>query len=83
MSGRVTVLGEAAPRFLSLKRTAAWVGCSPSTVLRWERDGKFPDRRRLGPNRVGWDIRELEAWASEREPVSAAPSRKGDYRAGR
>lgn len=60
-------------RFLDLVRTAHFIGCSPSTVLRWEKAGTFPRRRRLGPNRVAWDINDLEAWAAEREPVGAAP----------
>ena len=76
-------MSDSLRRFLDLMRTAHFVGCLPSTVLRWEKACTFPRRRRLGPNRVGWDIRELEAWASEREPVGAAHSPNSDSRAGR
>ena len=56
-------------RFLSLKDAAAWVGIGRSTLLRWEAAGDFPRRMRLGPARVGWDVRDLEAWADSREVV--------------
>ena len=69
-------------RFLDLVRTAHFAGCSPSTVLRWEKAGTFPRRRRLGPNRVAWDIRELEEWAAEREPVGAAPEARANSNSG-
>jgi prophage regulatory protein len=54
-------------RFLSLREAAAWVGVGRSTLLRWEAAGDFPRRVRLGPNRVGWDVRDLETWASDRK----------------
>ena len=56
-------------RYFSLAEVARWVGISRSSVLRWEESGDFPPRRRLGPNRVGWDREELLAWAESREPV--------------
>ncbi len=37
---------------------------SLSRVSRWrlERDGLFPRRRRLSPNRVGWLLSEIREW---------------------
>jgi prophage regulatory protein len=40
------------------------VGASPVTIWRWEKAGRFPKRRRLGPNSVGWLESEVEAWVS-------------------
>ncbi|MFC1660333.1 helix-turn-helix transcriptional regulator [Gemmatimonadota bacterium] len=59
-------------RFLNLREVAEFCGVSRSSVLRWEQDGLFPARRRLGPARVGWDLEELEEWAAARQPVRAA-----------
>jgi prophage regulatory protein len=53
-----------------LKRT----GASDTTIWRWEKAGKFPKRRRLGPNIVAWDDDELDAWAKSRPAVLAAPA---------
>jgi predicted DNA-binding transcriptional regulator AlpA len=59
-------------QFLSLAEVARWAGISKSSVLRWVESGDFPQRRRLGPNRVGWALEELLAWADSREPVPGA-----------
>ena len=47
----------------------ALVGASRSSVFRWEREGKFPQRRQLGANSVGWHRREIEAWIESRAAV--------------
>lgn len=57
---------------LNLNETAEFVGVSRSSILRWEADGRFPRRRRLGPNRVAWIRQELEEWNQSREPVAPA-----------
>jgi prophage regulatory protein len=40
-----------------------------SRVTRWrlERDGKFPKRRRISANAVGWLESELRKWIASRE----------------
>lgn len=38
------------------------VPASDMTIWRWERDGKFPKRIRLSPNKVGWRASEIKAW---------------------
>jgi predicted DNA-binding transcriptional regulator AlpA len=50
---------------LAIMRIAAVLketGLSRPTIWRWERDGRFPKRVKLGPNSVGWDSAEIEAW---------------------
>ncbi|EIJ34698.1 helix-turn-helix transcriptional regulator [Thiothrix nivea] len=36
---------------------------SRTTLIAWEREGKFPPRVSLGGNRVGWRWSDLYAWA--------------------
>jgi prophage regulatory protein len=40
-------------------------------ILRLEKAGKFPKRRRVGPNRVGWHAKDIEAWLLALEAGSA------------
>ncbi|MEF8767911.1 MAG: AlpA family phage regulatory protein [Candidatus Accumulibacter phosphatis] len=42
---------------------------SRSTRWRLESQGKFPRRRQLSANAVGWLRSEVEAWVVSREPV--------------
>jgi prophage regulatory protein len=45
---------------------------SRSTRWRLERQGKFPARRQLSTNSVGWLRSEVEDWLSSRKPVTKA-----------
>ncbi len=36
-------------------------------IWRLERAGRFPARIRLGPNRVGWSLREVSDWLDEKK----------------
>lgn len=42
---------------------------SDSTIWRLERAGKFPARRQLSANAVGWLRSEVEAWLTSRLPT--------------
>ena len=42
---------------------------SRTTIWRLERAGRFPRRRQISPNRVGWRLGEILAWCSEREAI--------------
>jgi prophage regulatory protein len=42
---------------------------SRSTIWRLERAGKFPARRQLSANAVGWLRSEVEAWLASRQPT--------------
>lgn len=60
---------KVAPIFLDLPAVAEVVALSISTVQELVRQGQFPAPRQLSGRRVGWLVRELEAWAESR-PVS-------------
>jgi prophage regulatory protein len=53
-------------RFLRLPEVLALVGVSWITILRWEKRGLFPRRRRLGPNTVAWREDEVAKWCADR-----------------
>lgn len=42
---------------------------SETTIWRLERAGKFPARRQLSTNAVGWLRSEVEAWLLSRQPT--------------
>ncbi len=42
---------------------------SETTIWRLERAGKFPPRRQLSTNAVGWLRSEVEAWLLSRQPT--------------
>jgi prophage regulatory protein len=39
---------------------------SPQQIKRMEDDGRFPNRLRLGPNKICWVKEEVENWLEER-----------------
>lgn len=47
---------------------------SKSTRWRLEKDGKFPKRRQLSPNAVGWLESEITAWLNSRACVAGGDS---------
>jgi len=50
-------------------RVCTLTGLSESSILRLERRGEFPRRRRLGPNSVGYVLAEVEEWLCSRPLV--------------
>lgn len=44
-------------------------GLSRATIWRLERDGRFPARRLLGVNSVGWLRSEVQGWVQSRQVV--------------
>lgn len=63
-------------RALRLTMVTEMTGLSRSTLWRLERDGDFPARRQLGPNRVAWLASEVEAWLRRRP--TTGPSQPGN-----
>lgn len=49
-------------RILSKKELRLYVPYTPQHIARLEKEGKFPKRVQLGPNRVGWFEGEIVAW---------------------
>jgi predicted DNA-binding transcriptional regulator AlpA len=49
-------------------------GVSKVTLLRWEREGRWPARRRLGPKLPIWDRDEIEACLRRLPRETAAAS---------
>ena len=47
---------------IDAKERRRLVPFSDMHVWRLERDGKFPKRIKIGPNRVAWQLSEILAW---------------------
>ncbi|WP_238365436.1 helix-turn-helix transcriptional regulator [Mesobacterium pallidum] len=58
--------GEIVMWILSKRQLKELVLYSPQHIARLEKDGKFPKRVTLGPNRVGWVEVEVLNWLQER-----------------
>ncbi len=54
-------------RIVSAKERRQLIPYSDMHVWRMEQDGRFPKRIRLGENRVGWSLRELQEWIEARK----------------
>jgi len=82
-------LNQTAPIFDRYRRVP-WVcditTLSRTTIWRLEKENKFPKKRKIGNNSVGWRESEILAWISERptvsggsykmESITATPQRK-------
>lgn len=53
-------------RIIVQKELCLLVPYTPQHILRLEKAGKFPRRIRLGANRVGWLLVDVEAWIASR-----------------
>jgi prophage regulatory protein len=68
--------------YVDLPEVADLVTLGVATIQRMVRENQFPRPRQLSRNRVGWLLKEVEAWAEGR-PISDIPpppntgSRKG------
>lgn len=60
------------PILVDLQTAALVVALSESTLQTLIREGSFPQPRQMSGRRVGWLLREIEAWAESR-PVSSLP----------
>lgn len=62
-------------RFIRLPEVLSRVGVSFMTIDRWERQGLFPHRVRLGKNSVAWREDDVEQWCVTRvHPTTAGAS---------
>lgn len=58
---------DAVDRFVREPECKLITGLSRTTRWRLERQGKFPTRRNLSENAVGWRLSAIEQWLAERE----------------
>lgn len=73
-------VGEAAaPQTVNPGRLIRWPAVknrcgfeSRVTAWRWEAEGRFPKRVKVGPNTVAWIEREIDEWLAERASQRAA-----------
>jgi len=49
-------------RYLREPEVLERVGVSWSTLRRWERDGRFPQRHKIGPRIIAWPESEINNW---------------------
>ena len=56
-------------KFLTAKQVMNMTGLSRTSIWRLEKDGDFPERRQLGPRRIGWIESEVLEWMGKRSPV--------------
>ena len=61
-------------RILSKRQLKELVLYSPQHVARLEAAGKFPQRIRLGQNRVGWLEAEVMDWLQQRIDAREVPT---------
>ena len=56
--------------FISKKEVARILNISPSSVTRWTNENpEFPKPFLLGPNKVVWDLREIEHYVEEQKKI--------------
>jgi prophage regulatory protein len=53
-------------RLITKRELCQVVPYTPQHILRLEKEGKFPRRVQVGPNRVAWLESEVEAWVAAR-----------------
>lgn len=51
---------------------AGRLGVSRVTLWRWEREGRLPAKRRIGPNVVGWLECEIDDWFARTDGDAAS-----------
>ena len=54
-------------RFLRQPEVLQRIGVSWVTILRWEKQGLFPRRRKIGPRLVAWLASEVDQWVADRD----------------
>ena len=62
-------------RFIREKTVLKLIGDKGRTTLwRWEKNGQFPRRRKLGGRSVGWLVSEVAEWIASRPQVGGISS---------
>lgn len=58
-------------RIIDRKELKTLIPYSTSQIARMEKQGLFPKRVRLGPNRIGWFLADVLRWMDERKALTA------------
>ncbi len=53
-------------KFLKISEVIELTGISRASLYRWEKSGKFPQRRQISQSRVGWVEEEVREWMATR-----------------
>jgi prophage regulatory protein len=56
-------------RIITQKELRILVPYTPQHIRRLEKAGKFPLRLRIGLNRIGWRLIDIETWIEARRPA--------------
>jgi prophage regulatory protein len=64
-------------RFMRLPEVKLSTGLSEPTIRRYERSGRFPSRRHITSNAVGWLASEVNAWLESRPKKHDPQSERG------
>lgn len=48
-----------------IKWVTEFTGKTKQTIYRWEREGRFPKRIKIGPNSVAWLESDVRAWLDD------------------
>jgi prophage regulatory protein len=56
-------------RIITQKELRSLVPYTPQHILRLEKAGRFPRRVKLGQNRIGWRLIDIEEWIAARIPT--------------
>jgi len=78
MSATHTIDPLAHLRVLTMKQVTELTSYTPQHIYRLERAGKFPSRIRMGENRVGWRLADVERWFASR-PTVPPPAAEDQY----
>lgn len=62
-----TSFAGSSSRLLRQPEVLKRIGVSWVTILRWEKQGLFPRRRKIGPRLVAWLESEVDQWVADRE----------------
>jgi prophage regulatory protein len=68
-------------RILRAAELAERLSISRVTLWRWERDGRIPPKRIVGPNVIGWLEGEIEEWMTSLPTAEARGEEIGDSQA--
>lgn len=54
-------------RLISQNELLIMIPFSKMTIWRYENEGRFPKRIKLGPNRIAWSLQEVVDWIEEKK----------------